>query len=228
MTVRRAVAEDRDAVVRALVRAFDVDPLPNYLLRADAGRERAFATVFDVAFRRLTLPTNGAWVAEGGAGAALWTPPGEWKTWRALADVPRLAWAVGAFRLATSGAADATQIHTHMCYSEFGEIIDAIAGLDADVTTVEAARSRMEFIADLTAAGYARGIGPGVWDIHSPRVPDVAEMAEALILAVGVIGPTRLWANPDCGLKTRGYAETEAALRNLVAAARQVRAGIAD
>jgi 5-methyltetrahydropteroyltriglutamate--homocysteine methyltransferase len=138
-----------------------------------------------------------------------------------------LAWAVGAFRLATSGAADATQIHTHMCYSEFGEIIDAIAGLDADVTTVEAARSRMEFIADLTAAGYARGIGPGVWDIHSPRVPDVAEMAEALALAVGVIGPTRLWANPDCGLKTRGYAETEAALRNLVAAARQVRAGVA-
>ena len=138
-----------------------------------------------------------------------------------------LAWAVGAFRLATSGAADATQIHTHMCYSEFGEIIDAIAGLDADVTTVEAARSRMEFIADLTAAGYARGIGPGVWDIHSPRVPDVAEMAEALTLAVGVIGPTRLWANPDCGLKTRGYAETEAALRNLVAAARQVRAGLA-
>jgi 5-methyltetrahydropteroyltriglutamate--homocysteine methyltransferase len=139
-----------------------------------------------------------------------------------------LAWAVGAFRLATSGAADATQIHTHMCYSEFGEIIDAIAGLDADVTTVEAARSRMEFIADLTAAGYARGIGPGVWDIHSPRVPDVAEMAEALSLAVGVIGPTRLWANPDCGLKTRGYAETEAALRNLVAAARQVRAGLAS
>jgi 5-methyltetrahydropteroyltriglutamate--homocysteine methyltransferase len=139
-----------------------------------------------------------------------------------------LAWAVGAFRLATSGAADATQIHTHMCYSEFGEIIDAIAGLDADVTTVEAARSRMEFIADLTAAGYARGIGPGVWDIHSPRVPDVAEMAEALSLAVSVIGPTRLWANPDCGLKTRGYAETEAALRNLVAAARQVRAGLAS
>jgi 5-methyltetrahydropteroyltriglutamate--homocysteine methyltransferase len=137
------------------------------------------------------------------------------------------AWAVGAFRLATSGAADGTQIHTHMCYSEFGEIIDAIAGLDADVTTVEAARSRMEFIADLTAAGYARGIGPGVWDIHSPRVPDVAELAEALSLAVGVIGPTRLWANPDCGLKTRGYAETEAALRNLVAAARQVRAGLA-
>ena len=139
-----------------------------------------------------------------------------------------LAWAVAAFRLATSGAADATQIHTHMCYSEFGEIIDAIAGLDADVTTVEAARSRMEFIADLTAAGFARGIGPGVWDIHSPRVPDVEEIAEALTLAIGVIGPARLWVNPDCGLKTRGYAETEAALRNLVEAARQVRAGIAS
>ena len=94
------------------------------------------------------------------------------------------------------------------------------------MTTVEAARSRMEFIADLTAAGFARGIGPGVWDIHSPRVPDVAEIAEALSLAISVIGPARLWVNPDCGLKTRGYAETEPALRNLVAAARQVRAGV--
>jgi 5-methyltetrahydropteroyltriglutamate--homocysteine methyltransferase len=137
-----------------------------------------------------------------------------------------LDWAVGAFRLATSGAADATQIHTHMCYSEFGEIIGAIAELDADVTTVEAARSRMEFIADLTAAGFAHGIGPGVWDIHSPRVPDVDEITEALTLAMKVIGPDRLWVNPDCGLKTRGYAETEIALRNLVEAARQVRAGL--
>jgi len=134
-----------------------------------------------------------------------------------------LDWAVRAFRLATSGAADATQIHTHMCYSEFGEIIGAISSLDADVTSVEAARSRMEFIADLTAAGFGRGIGPGVWDIHSPRVPSVAEMAEALSLAAQVIEPGRLWANPDCGLKTRGYAETEPALRNLVAAARKVR-----
>jgi 5-methyltetrahydropteroyltriglutamate--homocysteine methyltransferase len=138
-----------------------------------------------------------------------------------------LDWAVRAFRLATSGAADATQIHTHMCYSEFGEILDAIGALDADVTTVEAARSRMEFIADLTAAGFAHGIGPGVWDIHSPRVPDVTEIAAALSLAMGVVGPTRLWVNPDCGLKTRGYAETEPALRNLVEAARQARAGVA-
>jgi 5-methyltetrahydropteroyltriglutamate--homocysteine methyltransferase len=137
-----------------------------------------------------------------------------------------LNWAVRAFRLATSGAADATQVHTHMCYSEFGEILDAIAALDADVTTVEAARSRMEFIADLTAAGFAHGIGPGVWDIHSPRVPAVEEIAESISLALKVVGPTRLWVNPDCGLKTRGYAETEAALRNLVAAARQVRAEV--
>jgi 5-methyltetrahydropteroyltriglutamate--homocysteine methyltransferase len=137
-----------------------------------------------------------------------------------------LDWAVRAFWLATSGAADATQVHTHMCYSEFGEILAAIGALDADVTTVEAARSRMEFIADLTAAGFAHGIGPGVWDIHSPRVPDVAEIAEALSLAMSVVGPARLWVNPDCGLKTRGYAETEPALRNLVAAARQVRAGV--
>ena len=84
----------------------------------------------------------------------------------------------------------------------------------------------MEFISDLTAVGFAQGIGPGVWDIHSPRVPSVDEMAGSLSLAMRVVGPARLWANPDCGLKTRGYAETEPALRNLVAAAAKVRAGI--
>jgi 5-methyltetrahydropteroyltriglutamate--homocysteine methyltransferase len=134
-----------------------------------------------------------------------------------------LDWAVGAFRLATSGVSDSTQIHTHMCYSEFGEIIGAIGDLDADVTSVEAARSRMEFLGDLRAAGYERGIGPGVWDIHSPRVPTVAEMTDALSRALKVVEADRLWVNPDCGLKTRGYAETEPALRNLVAAARQLR-----
>jgi 5-methyltetrahydropteroyltriglutamate--homocysteine methyltransferase len=137
-----------------------------------------------------------------------------------------LDWAVRAFRLATSGAVDATQIHTHMCYSEFGEILGAIAALDADVTAVEAASSRMEFIADLTAAGFTHGIGPGVWDSHSPRVPAVDEITKSLSLAMGVVGPARLWVNPDCGLKTRGYAETETALRNLVAAARQARAEV--
>ncbi len=138
-----------------------------------------------------------------------------------------LDWAVGAFRLATSGVAESTQIHTHMCYSEFGEIIGAISDLDADVTSIEAARSRMEFLDDLRAAGYERGIGPGIYDIHSPRVPTTEEMAEALRLAVELVEPGRLWVNPDCGLKTRGYGEAEPALRNLVAAAHRVRADLA-
>ncbi|MEO5877699.1 MAG: 5-methyltetrahydropteroyltriglutamate--homocysteine S-methyltransferase [Streptosporangiaceae bacterium] len=134
-----------------------------------------------------------------------------------------LDWAVGAFRLATSGVADTTQIHTHMCYSEFGEIIGAISDLDADVTSVEAARSQMELVGDLRAAGYGNGIGPGVYDIHSPRVPSAQEIEANLRLALQAIEPAKLWVNPDCGLKTRRYPETEAALRNLVTAAQAVR-----
>ena len=133
-------------------------------------------------------------------------------------------WSVAAFRLATGGAAPGTQVHTHLCYSEFGEIIDAIDGLDADVTSIEAARSAMEVVPELAAARFARGLGPGVWDIHSPRVPSVEEVAGQLRLADGGLQRGQLWANPDCGLKTRGYAETTAALTNLVAAAEQVRA----
>lgn len=132
-------------------------------------------------------------------------------------------WAVSSFRLATSGIADATQIHTHMCYSEFGEVLPAIDALDADVTSIEAARSKMEVLADLTAAGFGRGVGPGVYDIHSPRVPSPAEVAGLLRTAAGAVPAERVWVNPDCGLKTRGYAEVEPALRNLVEAARQVR-----
>ncbi|HEY3684939.1 MAG TPA: 5-methyltetrahydropteroyltriglutamate--homocysteine S-methyltransferase [Streptosporangiaceae bacterium] len=138
-----------------------------------------------------------------------------------------LDWATAAFRLATSGVADSTVIHSHMCYSEFGEIVDAIDDLDADVTSVEAARSRMELVDGLRAHGYRRGIGPGVYDIHSPRVPDVPEIEESLRRALAAVDPARLWVNPDCGLKTRGYPETEAALRNMVAAARKVRATLA-
>ncbi|WP_436757767.1 5-methyltetrahydropteroyltriglutamate--homocysteine S-methyltransferase [Streptosporangium sp. V21-05] len=134
-----------------------------------------------------------------------------------------LEWAVAAFRLATSGVADSTQIHTHMCYSEFGEIIGAIGDLDADVTSVEAARSRMELLDDLRDFGYTRGIGPGVWDIHSPRVPSTGEIETALRTAVATVDPALLWVNPDCGLKTRGYPETEASLRNMVEAALRVR-----
>ena len=113
-----------------------------------------------------------------------------------------------------------------MCYSEFGEIIGAISDLDADVTSVEAARSHMELLADLRAAGYSRGIGPGIYDIHSPRVPAVAEMTGALRHALETVEPDRLWVNPDCGLKTRGYAGAEPALRNLVAAAQHVRSAL--
>ncbi|RLK58525.1 5-methyltetrahydropteroyltriglutamate--homocysteine S-methyltransferase [Actinokineospora cianjurensis] len=137
-----------------------------------------------------------------------------------------LDWAVGAFRLATGGAAPWTQVHTHLCYSEFGDVIHAIDGLDADVTTIEAARSRMEILADLAAIGYARGVGPGVYDIHSPRVPGTDEVAGLLTEATKAVPATRLWANPDCGLKTRGYAEVEPALRNLVSAAIRVRAQV--
>ncbi|WP_033343246.1 5-methyltetrahydropteroyltriglutamate--homocysteine S-methyltransferase [Catenuloplanes japonicus] len=135
-----------------------------------------------------------------------------------------LEWAVGAFRLATSGVADSTQIHTHLCYSEFGEVITAIDALDADVTSIEASRSKMEVLDDLAAIGYGRGVGPGVWDIHSPRVPSHGEVVAALRRAVGAVPARRLWVNPDCGLKTRGYAEVEASLRHLVAAAAEVRA----
>lgn len=137
-----------------------------------------------------------------------------------------LGWAVTAFRLATGGVADATAVHTHLCYSEFGEVLPAIDALDADVTSIEASRSRMEILDDLRDAGFARGIGPGVYDIHSPRVPDQAEIVEALRHAVVAVPADRLWVNPDCGLKTRGYGEAEPALTHLVGAARQVRAGL--
>jgi len=135
-----------------------------------------------------------------------------------------LSWAVGSFRLATSGVEDSTQIHTHLCYSEFGEVIGAIADLDADVTSIEAARSHMEVLDDLNAIGFSNSVGPGVYDIHSPRVPSTDEMARSLRAAVKAVPAERLWVNPDCGLKTRNVDEVAASLRNMVAAAQQVRA----
>ncbi|WP_026119292.1 5-methyltetrahydropteroyltriglutamate--homocysteine S-methyltransferase [Nocardiopsis ganjiahuensis] len=137
-----------------------------------------------------------------------------------------LDWAVSSFRLATSGVAATTTVHTHMCYSEFNQIVDGIEALDADVTSVEAARSRMELMEALGRRGYGRGIGPGVYDIHSPRVPSVEEIESSLRLAASHIDAGNLWVNPDCGLKTRGYAEAEQALRNMVEAARRVRADL--
>ncbi|HYB39426.1 MAG TPA: 5-methyltetrahydropteroyltriglutamate--homocysteine S-methyltransferase [Mycobacterium sp.] len=138
-----------------------------------------------------------------------------------------LRWAVGAFRLATSGVADSTQIHTHLCYSEFGEVIGAIADLDADVTSIEAARSHMEVLDDLNAVGFANSVGPGVYDIHSPRVPSTDEIAESLRAALRAVPAQRLWVNPDCGLKTRTVDEVTASLQHMVAAAAGVRAGAA-
>ncbi|MGV8977219.1 MAG: 5-methyltetrahydropteroyltriglutamate--homocysteine S-methyltransferase [Cellulomonas sp.] len=135
-----------------------------------------------------------------------------------------LEWSVRSFLLATSGVRPDTQIHTHLCYSEFGEIIGAIDGLDADVTSIEAARSKMEIIGDIAGAGYARGIGPGVYDIHSPRVPTEGEVTELLAEAVRSIDADQLWVNPDCGLKTRRYEEVNPSLEHMLAATRAVRA----
>ncbi|WKV99074.1 5-methyltetrahydropteroyltriglutamate--homocysteine S-methyltransferase [Pseudomonas sp. H22_DOA] len=142
--------------------------------------------------------------------------------WQAYLD-----WAVEAFRLTASGVQDETQIHTHMCYSEFNDVIKAIADMDADVITLETSRSDMELLEAFEAFDYPNDIGPGVYDIHSPRVPDTAEMVKLMSKAVQRIPAERLWVNPDCGLKTRAWPETEAALVNMVAAARQLRGQLA-
>ncbi|MGF6823309.1 5-methyltetrahydropteroyltriglutamate--homocysteine methyltransferase [Microbacterium sp. ZKA21] len=134
-----------------------------------------------------------------------------------------LKWSVDSFRLATGGAVAATQIHTHLCYSEFGVVIDAIRALDADVTSIEAARSRMDVVDDIVDSGFDHGIGPGVYDIHSPRVPSTDEIEALLRRAAAEIPNRQLWVNPDCGLKTRGYDETTESLRNIVEATRRVR-----
>ncbi len=137
-----------------------------------------------------------------------------------------LAWAVDAFRLTTAGVRDDTQIHTHMCYAEFGDVLQAIIDMDADVISLEAARSQMKIVSDLARAQYPNEVGPGVWDIHSPRVPSADEIAARLRAAVETFPVARLWVNPDCGLKTRGYDEVRASLSNLVTAAAAVRATI--
>ena len=134
-----------------------------------------------------------------------------------------LKWAVGSFRLATAGAPNEVQIHTHMCYSEFNELIDTVSNLDADVTSIEAARNGMQVLAALKDEGYELGVGPGVWDIHSPRVPSQAEVDTLVSNALDSVDPSLLWINPDCGLKTRGWDETTASLEVLVAAARTAR-----
>ncbi len=134
-----------------------------------------------------------------------------------------LAWAVESFKLSVCSAADSTQIHTHMCYAEFNDIIESVGAMDADVISIETSRSQMELLDAFARYKYPNEIGPGVWDIHSPRVPSTAEMTALLEKAAKVIDPDLLWVNPDCGLKTRGWKETEASLLNLVEAAKILR-----
>jgi 5-methyltetrahydropteroyltriglutamate--homocysteine methyltransferase len=138
-----------------------------------------------------------------------------------------LDWAVESFRLTASGVRSETQIHTHMCYSEFNDIIAAVAGMDADVISIETSRSAMELLDAFVSFQYPNDIGPGVYDIHSPRVPTQAEMEDLLEKALKVLSPQQLWVNPDCGLKTRGWAEVKPALVSMVAAAKAVRARLA-
>jgi 5-methyltetrahydropteroyltriglutamate--homocysteine methyltransferase len=138
-----------------------------------------------------------------------------------------LAWAVKAFKLSASIARDDTQIHTHMCYAEFNDILPAIAAMDADVITIETSRSAMELLDAFGEFSYPNDIGPGVYDIHSPRVPSVEAMEKLMKRAFDVVPVERLWINPDCGLKTRGWPETKAALENMVTVAKGLRAQLA-
>ncbi len=140
------------------------------------------------------------------------------EAWAAYFD-----WSVSCFRIASSGVEDTTQIHTHMCYSEFNDMIEAIAAMDADVITIEASRSGMELLDVIQRQGYPNDIGPGVYDIHSPRVPSPKEIEERAQAIMRVIPRERVWINPDCGLKTRHWPEVEASLKNMVFAARELR-----
>jgi 5-methyltetrahydropteroyltriglutamate--homocysteine methyltransferase len=134
-----------------------------------------------------------------------------------------LEWAVETFRLSASGVADETQIHTHMCYSEFNDIIEAVAKMDADVVSIESSRSQMDLLEAFARFRYPNGIGPGVYDIHSPRVPSREEIIALLEKALRHIPAAQLWVNPDCGLKTRTWDEVVPALRAMVEAAQAVR-----
>jgi 5-methyltetrahydropteroyltriglutamate--homocysteine methyltransferase len=139
-----------------------------------------------------------------------------------------LDWAVKAFRISASGVQDKTQIHTHMCYSEFNDIIENIAAMDADVITIETSRSQMDLLQAFSNFKYPNEIGPGVYDIHSPRVPTTEEMVDLLEKAAALLPAQNIWVNPDCGLKTRHWPETQLALQNMVDAARQAREKLAE
>jgi 5-methyltetrahydropteroyltriglutamate--homocysteine methyltransferase len=137
-----------------------------------------------------------------------------------------LQYAIRAFHVTVAGISDTTQIHTHMCYSEFNDIIAYIAQLDADVISIEVSRSGMELLQAFYQFKYPNAIGPGIYDIHSPRIPSVEEMSHLIRKALEVIPVDQLWINPDCGLKTRGWPETIASLKNMVQAAQQIRSQV--
>jgi 5-methyltetrahydropteroyltriglutamate--homocysteine methyltransferase len=137
-----------------------------------------------------------------------------------------LRWAVESFRIAANGVRDETQIHTHMCYSEFNDIIASIADMDADVITIETSRSDMELLDAFDHFNYPNQIGPGVYDIHSPNIPSQQHMVDLMKKAASRVPAERLWVNPDCGLKTRAWDEVIPALKNMVAAAQRLRQGV--
>ncbi|MHC5016503.1 MAG: 5-methyltetrahydropteroyltriglutamate--homocysteine S-methyltransferase, partial [Planctomycetota bacterium] len=145
------------------------------------------------------------------------------KDWQGYLD-----WAVECFRLASSGVRSETQIHTHMCYSEFNDIIESIGDMDADVISMESSRSQMELLEAFEAYRYPNEIGPGVYDIHSPRVPGAEEMRGLLHIATRYLSPDQIWVNPDCGLKTRRWEEVRPALANMVHAAQAIREELAS
>ena len=134
-----------------------------------------------------------------------------------------LKWAVDVFKLSVAIADDKTQIHTHMCYSEFDDIMHEIARMDADVISIETSRSNMELLSAFEKFKYPNDIGPGVYDIHSPRVPNKSEMEKLLKKAIAVIPKEQIWVNPDCGLKTRGWKEVKEALINMVEVTKALR-----
>jgi len=138
-----------------------------------------------------------------------------------------LTWAVDSFRLATSGVQDSTQTHSHFCYSDFNDIFPSIQRLDADVISIEASKSDLKVLNAFQEFGYKNEIGPGVYDIHSPRVPSEQEIKDRIKAMLNLLPSDLLFVNPDCGLKTRGWKETEASLKNLVAAARWARSEFA-
>nr|WP_295107887.1 5-methyltetrahydropteroyltriglutamate--homocysteine S-methyltransferase [uncultured Caulobacter sp.] len=188
-------------------------------VRDDVPRERACRQIaLAIRDEVVDLETAGARIIQIDEAALREGLPLRRKDWDAY-----LAWAVECFRLTASGVADVTQIHTHMCYSEFNDIIAAIGAMDADVISIETARSKMELLDAFAGYAYPAEIGPGVYDIHSPRVPSVEEMADLLTAAQARLSTGQLWVNPDCGLKTRKWPETKAAVANMVEAARRAR-----